>query len=180
MTQSPQNIPQKTKTRVIKKYPNRRLYDSTNSRYITLGDIRQLVVDQADFVVVDKNTKEDITRAILLQVIAEQEHGTPVMSQDFLSQLIRNDGGAMQHFMGSYLEHGLKLFAQQSQAQPATGALANSLPDPLSDPIAAWSSLTQKNLEFWQTMQQQFFSAMAQAAVQPDQPIVASDSNMID
>ena len=71
--------------RVIKKYPNRRLYDTVESRYITLADIRRLVTDKVDFVVVDKKTQEDITRSILLQVISEQEHeGEPMMSQDFL------------------------------------------------------------------------------------------------
>ena len=77
--------------RVIKKYPNRRLYDTTESRYITLADVRRLVLERVDFVVIDKKTQQDITRSILLQVIAEQEHGAePVMSRDFLSQLIRS------------------------------------------------------------------------------------------
>ena len=83
--------------RTIKKYPNRRLYDTVESRYITLADIRRLVIDRIDFVVMDKKTQEDITRSILLQVIAEQEHGgEPLMSRDFLSQIIRSYGGAMQ------------------------------------------------------------------------------------
>jgi polyhydroxyalkanoate synthesis repressor PhaR len=74
----------KTESRVIKKYPNRRLYDTVESRYITLADIRRLVMDKVDFLVVDKKSQEDITRSILLQVIAEQEHaGEPLMSQDF-------------------------------------------------------------------------------------------------
>ena len=95
----------KTESRVIKKYPNRRLYDTVESRYITLADIRRLVMDKVDFLVVDKKTQEDITRSILLQVIAEQEHaGEPLMSQDFLSQVIRSYGGAMQNVVGSYLE----------------------------------------------------------------------------
>ena len=92
--------------RTIKKYPNRRLYDTTESRYITLADIRRLVVDRVDFVVVDKKSQEDITRSILLQVISDQEqHGEPVMSRDFLSQVIRSYGGSMQTFVSSYLEH---------------------------------------------------------------------------
>jgi polyhydroxyalkanoate synthesis repressor PhaR len=72
--------------RKIKKYPNRRLYDTVESRYITLADIRRLVIERIDFVVIDKKTQADITRSILLQVIAEQEHGEPLMSRDFLSQ----------------------------------------------------------------------------------------------
>src|SRR3954464_6523699 len=90
--------------RTIKKYPNRRLYDTVESRYITLADIRRLVIDKTEFVVIDKKSQEDITRTILLQVIAEQEQGDPLMSQDFLAQIIRSYGGAMQNFVGSYLD----------------------------------------------------------------------------
>ena len=80
--------------RTIKKYPNRRLYDTVESRYITLADIRRLVIERIDFVVIDKKSQGDITRSILLQVIAEQEHGgEPLMSRDFLSQVIRSYGG---------------------------------------------------------------------------------------
>ena len=97
--------------RTIKKYPNRRLYDTVESRYITLADIRRLVIERIDFVVVDKKSQEDITRSILLQVIAEQEHGgEPLMSRDFLSQVIRSYGG-LRTAMGSYLEQSLKLFS---------------------------------------------------------------------
>src|SRR5215467_1257041 len=98
--------------RVIKKYPNRRLYDTVESRYITLADIRRLVLERIDFVVIDKKSQGDITRAILLQVIAEQEHGgEPLMSRDFLSQVIRSYGAGVRTAMGSYLEQSLKLFA---------------------------------------------------------------------
>jgi polyhydroxyalkanoate synthesis repressor PhaR len=101
--------------RIIKKYPNRRLYDTVESRYITLADIRRLVIERIDFVVVDKKTQGDITRSILLQVIAEQEHdGEPLMSRDFLSQVIRSYGDAMRSTVGSYLEQSLKLFASQN------------------------------------------------------------------
>src|SRR3569833_1500682 len=90
--------------RTIKKYPNRRLYDTVESRYITLSDIRRLVIERVDFVVIDKKSQEDITRSILLQVIAEQEHGgEPLMSRVFLSQIIRSYGGATQGMIGSYL-----------------------------------------------------------------------------
>ncbi len=148
----------KSGPRVIKKYPNRRLYDTVESRYITLGDIRHLVVEKAEFMVIDKKTNEDITRSILLQVIAEQEHGEPMMSQDFLSQVIRSYGGVMQSFVGSYLENSLKLFANQ-QAQMRERMQEQHIPDPFT----AFTNLTQKNLEFWQNMQSQFFSAMSGA-----------------
>ena len=97
--------------RVIKKYPNRRLYDTVESRYITLADVRKLVVDRIDFVVIDKKSQNDITRSILLQVIADQEHtGEPVMSRDFLSHIIRTYGGSLHSMIGSYLEQSVKLF----------------------------------------------------------------------
>ena len=97
--------------RTIKKYPNRRLYDTVESRYITLADIRRLVIERIDFVVIDKKSQEDITRSILLQVLAEQEHnGEPLMSRDFLSQVIRSYGAGLRTAMGSYLEQSLKLF----------------------------------------------------------------------
>ena len=82
-----------SKARVIRKYPNRRLYDTEKSRYITLSDVRQLVLDEIEFVVIDKRSGDDITRIILLQVISEQEHrGQAIMSQAFLAQAIRACG----------------------------------------------------------------------------------------
>jgi polyhydroxyalkanoate synthesis repressor PhaR len=98
------------------------LYDTVESRYITLDDIRRLVIGGIDFVVVDKKTQGDITRSILLQVIAEQEHGgEPLMSRDFLSQMIRSYGGAMSGMVGSYLEQSLKVFANQNASRGPQG-----------------------------------------------------------
>jgi polyhydroxyalkanoate synthesis repressor PhaR len=143
--------------RVIKKYPNRRLYDTVESRYITLADIRRLVMDKVDFVVIDKKTQEDITRSILLQVIAEQEHsGEPLMSQDFLSQVIRSYGGAMQGLVGSYLEQSLKLLA--GQQQQIRDHMRGMMGDDAYDSIA---TLTQKNLERWRSVQEDIFRAMS-------------------
>jgi polyhydroxyalkanoate synthesis repressor PhaR len=144
------------KPRVIKKYPNRRLYDTVESRYITLADVRRLVVDGIEFTVIDKKTQEDITRPILLQVIAEQEHeGEPMMSQDFLSQIIRSYGGVMQNFVGNYLEESLKALATQQQ-QMRERTKAGSSPDPFT----AMASLAQKNLERWRVLQDDLFRAM--------------------
>jgi len=143
--------------RVIKKYPNRRLYDTVESRYITLADIRRLVMDKVEFVVIDKKSQEDITRSILLQVIAEQEHtGEPLMSQDFLSQVIRSYGGAMQSFVGSYLEQSLRLLATQQQQirENMRGAIGGEAFDSIA-------GLTQKNLERWRSMQEDIFRAMS-------------------
>jgi polyhydroxyalkanoate synthesis repressor PhaR len=146
--------------RVIKKYPNRRLYDTVESRYITLADIRRLVMEKVEFVVIDKKTQEDITRSILLQVISEQEHsGEPLMSQDFLSQVIRSYGGSMQGLVGSYLEQSLKLLAgqQQQMRDHMRGVVGTDAYDSIA-------SLTQKNLERWRSMQEDIFRAMSSAA----------------
>lgn len=146
--------------RVIKKYPNRRLYDTVESRYITLADIRRLVMDKVDFVVIDKKSQEDITRAILLQVIAEQEHsGQPLMSQDFLSQVIRSYGGAMHGVVGSYLEQSLKLLAGQ-QAQMRDQMRTMMGPE-VCDSIA---HLTQSNLERWRSVQDEIYRAMSRSS----------------
>jgi polyhydroxyalkanoate synthesis repressor PhaR len=99
--------------RVIKKYPNRRLYDTVESRYITLADVRRLVVNRVDFLVLDKKTQADITRSILMQVIAEQEHGShPLMSREFLSQVIRSYGTQVHNGLAGYLEQSVRQFPQ--------------------------------------------------------------------
>jgi polyhydroxyalkanoate synthesis repressor PhaR len=104
--------------RVIKKYPNRRLYDTIESRYITLADIRRLVVERIEFVVVDKKNNVDISRSILLQVIAEQEHlPEPVLSQEFMVGVIRTYGTAMQNQVSPILESSLKQLMNQQQQQ---------------------------------------------------------------
>jgi polyhydroxyalkanoate synthesis repressor PhaR len=95
--------------RVIKKYPNRRLYDTVESRYITLADIRRLVVERIEFVVIDKKNSADITRSILLQVIAEQEHlSEPILTPEFMLNVIRAYGTNVQGLVTSHLEQSLK------------------------------------------------------------------------
>lgn len=99
--------------RIIKKYPNRRLYDTETSSYITLADVKKLVLDQVDFRVEDAKTHEDITRSILLQIILEEETaGAPMFSSDVLTQIIRFYGNAMQGMMGSYLEKNIQTFIE--------------------------------------------------------------------
>jgi polyhydroxyalkanoate synthesis repressor PhaR len=99
------------KNRVIKKYPNRRLYDTETSTYITLTDVRQLVMDSALFVVRDAKTNEDLTRSILLQIILEEESGgAPMFTEAVLANIIRFYGNAMQSFMGAYLEKNVQSF----------------------------------------------------------------------
>ena len=106
--------------RVIKKYPNRRLYDTVESRYITLADVRRLVVERIEFVVVDKKNNADITRSILLQVIAEQEHlAEPILTQDFMVNVIRAYGTIVQGPVSGHLEQTLKqIMSQQPQGRP--------------------------------------------------------------
>jgi polyhydroxyalkanoate synthesis repressor PhaR len=98
-------------TRVLKKYPNRRLYDTQTSGYITLADVKLMVLSGTDFVVRDAKTNEDLTRSILLQIILEEETGgVPMFSSQMLAQIIRFYGHAMQGLMGSYLEKNLQTF----------------------------------------------------------------------
>src|ERR1700748_3984789 len=101
----------KTAERLIKKYPNRRLYDTETSTYITLTDVKQLVLDQEDFKVIDAKSNEDLTRPILLQIILEEESGgLPMFSSEMLSQMIRFYGSAQQTIMGQYIEQNVKAF----------------------------------------------------------------------
>jgi polyhydroxyalkanoate synthesis repressor PhaR len=101
----------KSAERLIKKYPNRRLYDTQTSTYITLADVKQLVMDTEDFKVVDAKSGEDLTRSILLQIILEEESGgVPMFSSVMLSQIIRYYGHAMQGMMGTYLEKNIQAF----------------------------------------------------------------------
>ena len=103
--------------RVIKKYPNRRLYDTDTSTYITLAEVKQLVMDTEPFTVRDAKTNEDLTRSILLQFILEEEAGgAPMFSEAALANIIRFYGHAMQGFMGTYLEKNVQAFTDlQSQ-----------------------------------------------------------------
>lgn len=103
----------KAEPRIIKKYPNRRLYDTETSSYITLADVKKLVLDHVAFRVEDAKSKEDLTRSILLQIILEEETaGAPMFSSDMLSQIIRFYGNAMQGMMGSYLEKNIQTFIE--------------------------------------------------------------------
>jgi polyhydroxyalkanoate synthesis repressor PhaR len=105
------NSVKRTTQHLIKKYPNRRLYDTQTSSYITLVDVKQFVLDNDDFAVVDAKTGEDLTRMILLQIILEAEAGgAPMFSSVALAQIIRYYGHAMQGMMGSYLEKNIQAF----------------------------------------------------------------------
>jgi polyhydroxyalkanoate synthesis repressor PhaR len=167
--------------RVIKKYPNRRLYDTVESRYITLADIRRLVVEKVDFLVVDKKTQDDITRTILLQVIAEQEHRTdPLLSREFLSQVIRSYGGPTQAVVGSYLEQSLRLFAAQQRE------LRERMKAGSTEEAESSSLLAERNYQRWRSVQEQILRLLSEAAgaardtaetgVRPEPPAVRSST----
>ena len=103
------NQDSKSPLRVIKKYPNRRLYDTDTSSYITLAEVKRLVMDSEPFVVRDVKTGEDLTRSILLQIILEEEaNGSPMFTPEVLASVIRFYGHAMQGFMGGYLEKNIQ------------------------------------------------------------------------
>jgi len=142
--------------RVIRKYPNRRLYDTVESRYVTLADIRRLVVERVDFVVLDRKSQQDITRTILLQVIAEQEGaGESLMSRDFLSQVIRSYGSGLQDFVGRYLDESIQLFAREQRD------LRDKFKNVVGiDPLETVTAVAQKNYQRWKAVQEEVFSRL--------------------
>ena len=133
--------------RLIKKYPNRRLYDTQTSTYITLTDVKQLVLDQAVFKVVDAKTSEDLTRSILLQIILEEESGgVPMFSSTMLAHVIRFYGHAMQSVMGSYLEKNIQAFmdVQDRIAEHSKGVYGNQFgPDTWAQFMSAQNPVMQ-------------------------------------
>lgn len=153
-----------TKPRVIKKYPNRRLYDTDISSYITVEDVRQLVLDGEDFEVRDAKTGEDLTRTVLLQIISEhEERGQPMFSTRMLSQIIRFYGDSLQGFMGGYLERSLQNFLDQSQQfrSQMSGLVGQN-------PWQMVNDLTERNLEIWKSLQTQMMSAPPRGPASPN------------
>lgn len=145
--------------RVIKKYPNRRLYDTEISSYITIEDVRQLIVDGEEFEVRDAKTGDDLTRQVLLQIIAEHEQdGQPMLSTQLLSQIIRFYGDSLQGFMGSYLERSMQTFLEQQQQfrQQMGGLLGQT-------PWTMMNQLTERNLELWKEFQQNLVGGLGRA-----------------
>jgi len=135
--------------RVIKKYPNRRLYDTAESHYITLLDIRRLVNEQVEFVVIEKKTGNDITCQILLQVISEQEQqGNTVLSRKFLSEVINSYGSNMQGVIGNYLEQSMNMFMHQRNQ------IADKVINVLDkDPTGIISGITKRNYKRWRALE---------------------------
>ncbi len=141
--------------RVIKKYPNRRLYDTVESKYITLEDVRQLIVDGVDFCVSDQKTGEDITRSILLQIILElEDRGNPIFTTDMLSRIICFYGDTMQNLVTEFLGRSISLFTEQQRlVQDRFNSAVKH------NPLTAVAELTQRNIELWTSMQNSFFTA---------------------
>ena len=145
-----------TQERLIKKYANRRLYDATQSRHITLDDIRALIVKGEKIKVIEDKTGHDITRHILLQVIAEQEQfGRPILGTPVLEAIIRFYGNAMQGFLAGFLEKSIETFLSQQEAVQAqiSKIVANT-------PLATVADMTRQNLETLAKVQESMLSAL--------------------
>jgi polyhydroxyalkanoate synthesis repressor PhaR len=160
--------------RIIKKYPNRRLYDTEESRYITLADVKDLVVKKVEFVVVDKKSGDDITRSILLQVISEQEQqGEAIMSQDFLSQVIRSYGKVVPGFMANYLEQSTKLFMVQQQNLRGQVKRVVGV-----DPVLAVADIAQKNFNRWKSLQDEVMNRLTGGRDEPIEDQAPDDDKL--
>lgn len=137
-------------SRIIKKYPNRRLYDTAISSYITLEDVRTLVMEHVPFRIQDAKTGQDITRSILLQIILEQEEeGEPIFSSEVLAQLIRFYGDTLQGIVANYFERSLGLFAKQQ----------DDVRTKMYNPISFMTEIAEQNINLWKDMQENFFKA---------------------
>ena len=136
-------------TRVIKKYANRRLYDTAASKHVTLSDIRKMIVEGFDIQIIEDTSGDDITRPLLLQIIAEQEQsaGQPILSEMLLSQLIRFYGNPMQGLMAQYLQKSVSTFVkQQSTVQEQMQHMLSNTP------IDTMRELVSQNMKTWDTV----------------------------
>jgi len=152
-------------TRVIKKYPNRRLYDTATSSYITLADVKKLVLESIDFKVVDAKSGEDLTRSILLQIILDEEAaGAPMFSSDVLSHIIRFYGNAMQGMMKTFLEKNIQTFMQMQQRmqEQSRGALN---PNTMLNP-EAWAEFVKMQGPAMQGLMTNYLEQSASAFLQ--------------
>ncbi len=156
--------PRHTMSRIIKKYPNRRLYDTAISSYITLSDIRQLVLEGHEFQVVDAKSGDDLTRTILLQIISEQEEsGSPLFTSEVLTQFIRFYGRNVENVFSNYLERSMHFFLEQQQS------IQDQMQGVFKDnPMETFTEMAEKNLEIWKSFQNSFFSGMGGS--QPPRP----------
>lgn len=144
--------------RIIKKYPNRRVYDTQESKYIKIDDIRTMVTDGVMFKVIDSKTKDDVTRSVLLQIILEQEsESNPLFTSDNLKHFIKYYGQEQQVQFSEYMNQSLAFFHQQ-QEQFNIG-----MQEFMSrNPVNVFSDMTKKNAEIWSNMQNAFFNQMSE------------------
>ena len=144
--------------RVIKKYPNRRLYDTKESKYVTLADLRELVMNQEEFIVIDKKSEEDITRSVLLQIILEQEEkeGQPLFSAELLHKLIGIYGDPNQQLAGNFLNRTIEMFCEQQKLLNTQMEEAMAV-NPMS---ALLTKMTKTNIEIWKEMQENILKSM--------------------
>lgn len=159
--------------RVIKKYPNRRLYDTSSSSYITLAQVRELVMAHEAFVVRDAKSGEDLTRSILLQIILEEEAGgAPMFTEAVLAHIIRFYGHALQGFMGTYLEKNIQAFIeiQAKLAEQSTGLSPESWAQFMSMQSPMMQGMMGNYLEQSKTM---FLQMQEQMTRQTEQMLVA-------
>ena len=153
--------------RLIRKYANRRLYDAQDSRHVTLDDLRKLIAAGVRIKVVDDKSGEDLTRSILLQIIASQEQfGTPVLSTQLLEAIIRFYGNPIQQMLTTYLERSIGGLLRQQNVMQAEMAKV------LETPMAPLAEMTRQNMEMWAKMQASMLSAFSPApsAAEPDKP----------
>ena len=142
------------KTHLIKKYANRRLYDTETSSHVTLDGIHDLIVNGHDVKIVEETTGEDISRSILLQIIAEREQsGRPMLDAGFLTRIIRLYGNPMQDMVGEFLSKSFDTFMDQqaSYQEQVRKAMA-------ATPLETIQQLTADNLKAWQSMQDAFLN----------------------
>lgn len=145
--------------RIIKKYPNRRLYDTHVSRYITLEEVRQLVLEHIPFRVEEKRTSDDITRAILLQVISEREaDGQPIFSRELLSHVIRLYGDPMQSSLSRYLELSMQLYLERQQQ---FADKLSSLLGQAQQPVQTLKELSDRQVPIWRTVRKEFLKSLS-------------------
>lgn len=157
--------------RVIKKYPNRRLYDTVLSAYITLQDVRQLVLDQIPFAVLDAKTLENKTRSILLQIILEEETvGSPLLTEAVLANIIRFYGHSMQSFMGNYLEINVQELMDMQRKIAETGTVQNP---------EFWTQFLETQPLLMQSMMKSYFEQSQSVLVQLQEQVKKHNAQML-
>lgn len=155
--------------RLIRKYANRRLYDTRGSRHVTLDDIRKMIAAGERVKVIDEKTGEDTTRAVLLQIIASQDQfGTPVLSTQLLEALIRFYGNPVQEMLSKYLEQSIGSLLHQQQV------MRTEMAKVLESPMAPMADLARQNMELWAKMQASMLSSFTPPAEAPGPTASAS------